>query len=460
MLALTETKVLQGSPALQHCTPPTHQVFHAARASASRGGGVALIAARKLACKKYIYPHKVSSFEHLIVHFAGVHKPCFIINIYRPPSGNVTTFIEEFSSLIEYMSNPNRELIVLGDFNIHVNDSADPSASRFLGALNDLSLQNHVWSPTYRHSEHTLDLVIGSYIDPIVSRVDVCSASSFSDHSLITFDLDCPPFYSKVEKRIEFRLYNEVESFRDRVREILRTIEPSSETELSATMNEALVSQRDKFFPLLSKIITLCASSPWFDGSCKLAKARCRRFERRFRKYPSETTRSAYLSALGEYNASLHSVKSVYYTSLFENLRGDPRKLYATVSILKGKSPDRTLPDLSRTDPLLLAFQFNYYLFEKISRIRVELDGTPIDVTVPPLPMEVGSMLSEFQQVTFDQFEEIYNRCNITSCPLDPVDYRKLSPDFLKPFFLDVINSTFASSIFQRPRNAESFSRY
>ena len=148
------------------------------------------------------------------------------------------------------------------------------------------------------------------------------------------------------------------------------------------------------------------------------------------------------------YNSSLRSVKSEYYSSLFENLRGDPRKLYATVSIRKGKSPNRTLPDLSRTNPLLLAFQFNDYLFDKISKIRIELDNTPVDVVVPPLPMEIGSVLSEFQQVTFEQFEDIYNRCNITSCPLDPVDYRKVSPDFLKPFFREVINSTFVSSIF------------
>ena len=446
MLGLTETKVFQDSPALQHCTPPSHQVFHSARAS-SRGGGVAIISSKKLACKKFKYPHKVTSFEFLIVHFEGTHKPCFIVNVYRPPNGNFTNFLDEFSALVEHLNTPSRDLLVMGDFNVHVNDHSNSSANRFRSLLNDLGLQNHVKSPTYRHSQHTLDLVIDSYIDSPVRSVEVCPFTSFSDHSLVTFELKCPPFYVKVDKSIHFRLYNDIEPFEQQVRTILDTIEPRNQADLAASLNEVVVSQRDHFFPLLSKIITLSANSPWFDGSCKEAKIKCRRFERRFRKFPSESTKNAYLLALNEYNTILRTTKSEYYVSLFEKLRDNPRKLYATVSIIKGKSPDRILPDLSRTNPLELAFKFNDYLFEKISAIRVELDGFPVTAATA-MPLQVQSFLSEFKHISRDEFEDIYQRCNITFCPLDPIDYRKVSPIFLKGYFRDLINLSFESSVF------------
>ena len=447
ILGLTETKVLQDSPALMHCTPPTHQVFHNARAS-SRGGGVAIISSKRLACKKLTHPHNVSSFEFLAVQFDGLHKTCSIMNIYRPPSGNFVTFLDEFSAVIDHLTTPNRDLIIMGGFNIHVNDLSDSLALRFLGVLNDLSLQNHVTVPTYRHSSHTLDLVIDSYIDPRISKVEVCDVTSFSDHNLVTFDLQCPPFYAKVDKCIEYRLYHDIDHFETQIRSILNALDldPNDESSLVDNLNYVLTSQRDEFFPLASKIITLCASAPWFNGACKEAKTKCRRLERRYRNHPSVVSKNAYLSALAEYNTTLRTTKAEYYSSLFSELRGNPRKLYATVSILKGKSQDRILPDLSRTNPLLPATRFNDYLLGKIANIRFELDRLDINPSAVPF-LQCDSLLSDFNRISAEDFEEIYNRCKITSCPLDPLDYRKVSPAFLKGYFRDVINSVFTSNL-------------
>ena len=55
--------------------------------------------------------------------------------------------------------------------------------------LNILSLQNHIYSSTFKRSESILDLVIDRYTDPIVKNTRVDSGSSFSDHSLVLFDV-------------------------------------------------------------------------------------------------------------------------------------------------------------------------------------------------------------------------------------------------------------------------------
>ena len=302
ILGLTETRVLQDSAALTHCTPPSHQVLHNARPStsrSSRGGGVAIIAAKRLDCKRYKYVEKVTTFEFIIIQFQGIDRPCLVANVYRPPSSSVTTFMNEFSNFIETLNIPNRDLVIMGDFNIHVDDPDDSNGTQFCNLLNDLSMQNHVKVPTYKRSNHTLDLVIDSYthsyLEPIVSDVKVCLTSSFSDHGFVSYSINCRPFFVKVDTTIQFRKYNDVEIFRDETRNLLDTLETTESLELTTLFNQALTTKRDEFFPLLSKTITLCAASPWYNGSCKRSKTSCRRFERRYRKRPSVTSRESYL---------------------------------------------------------------------------------------------------------------------------------------------------------------------
>ena len=361
--------------------------------------------------------------------------------------------MNEFSNFIETLNIPNRDLVIMGDFNIHVDDPDDSNGTQFCNLLNDLSMQNHVKVPTYKRSNHTLDLVIDSYthsyLEPIVSDVKVCLTSSFSDHGFVSYSINCRPFFVKVDTTIQFRKYNDVEIFRDETRNLLDTLETTESLELTTLFNQALTTKRDEFFPLLSKTITLCAASPWYNGSCKRSKTSCRRFERRYRKRPSVTSRESYLLALNELNATLLAAKTEYYKRVFEDLRNNPRKLYATVAIIKGKSPNSLLPDLARTNPLELATKFNNYLLEKILSIRSYLDTLPMS-TIQFNPPDLVSNLTEFRRITVDEFEVIYKNVNVTNCPLDPVDFRRISPDFLKADFLNIVNTTFSTSDFPK----------
>ena len=212
---------------------------------------MAIITSKKLSCKKFKYTKRITSFEFIIVQFQGLHKTCLVVTVYRPPSSSIALFLEEFSSLVEELNTPNSDLILIGDFNLHIEDLSDTRATRFRDLLTDLSLQNHVQVPTYRRSSHTLDLVIDSYTDPIVSSVETSSLSSFSDHSLITFDVSCEPYYVKVDTQIQFRSYREIDSFQSQVRSILDVVSPGDSEFLANRLNHVLVHQRDRFFPLL-----------------------------------------------------------------------------------------------------------------------------------------------------------------------------------------------------------------
>ena len=68
-------------------------------------------------------------------------------------------FFTDFSDLLERLAVYSTPLMILGDFNIHMDDVTDTSASKLSDILVNHSLQQHVKSPT--HSDgHTLDLFI------------------------------------------------------------------------------------------------------------------------------------------------------------------------------------------------------------------------------------------------------------------------------------------------------------
>ena len=68
-------------------------------------------------------------------------------------------FCNELSDVLEEMVNIRGEMIMIGDFNIHMDITDDPNAITFNDFLDSFNLHNHVNCPTHK-SLHYLDLVI------------------------------------------------------------------------------------------------------------------------------------------------------------------------------------------------------------------------------------------------------------------------------------------------------------
>ena len=80
-------------------------------------------------------------------------------NMYRPPYSDthpvtVNTFITEFAHFLESII---LSAVIVGDFNIHVDDANDPEASIFVDLLESMNLKQLVTRPTHQRG-HTLDL--------------------------------------------------------------------------------------------------------------------------------------------------------------------------------------------------------------------------------------------------------------------------------------------------------------
>ncbi|MBN3300411.1 MAF1 polymerase, partial [Amia calva] len=102
----------------------------------------------------------LDSFTSFEIHQVELrlNPPLQLIAVYRPP-GPYSFFMTKFSDLLSDLAIHYDKLIILGDFNIHIDIKDDPLTVSFLSLLESVGFTQHVSGPTHRHN-HTLDLVI------------------------------------------------------------------------------------------------------------------------------------------------------------------------------------------------------------------------------------------------------------------------------------------------------------
>jgi len=88
--------------------------------------------------------YRITHLIHLSVcmdmTFVG-HKSLRVIVIYRPPDCTTSAlFSEEFSSLLEEITLCHQELLIWGDFNIHIDDSSNGMGNQFIDLLSLFNL--------------------------------------------------------------------------------------------------------------------------------------------------------------------------------------------------------------------------------------------------------------------------------------------------------------------------------
>ncbi len=60
-------------------------------------------------------------------------------------------FYKEFSKLMSHYNIIKDEIIICGDFNIHVNKPDDPNTKKFMDILSQFNLVQHINEPTHKH---------------------------------------------------------------------------------------------------------------------------------------------------------------------------------------------------------------------------------------------------------------------------------------------------------------------
>ena len=126
----------------------------------SRGGGVDLLYKKLLKFRRNaLVKHKFKSFEFTDLIMKHSSTSLRIVVVYRPPPSStnlnsIALFFDEFPRLLEELITAPGDLLLVGDFNFHVNDASDPSAKRFITLLETFNLKQQISDPTHRNGPH------------------------------------------------------------------------------------------------------------------------------------------------------------------------------------------------------------------------------------------------------------------------------------------------------------------
>ena len=86
-----------------------------------------------------------------------------VIRVYYPQQGENegitnTTFLHELTDLLTEITGKYRNIIILGDFNIHIDNSEDPDAQVLIYTSETFNSKQHILFPN-NNQGHILDLI-------------------------------------------------------------------------------------------------------------------------------------------------------------------------------------------------------------------------------------------------------------------------------------------------------------
>ncbi|ESO02329.1 hypothetical protein HELRODRAFT_161584 [Helobdella robusta] len=105
-------------------------------------------------------------------------------------STNIYVFFNELISVLEHIIMMNSNIILMGDFNVHVERMDDPHTIRLLEIFDMFDLVNHVKGKTHSHGG-TLDLIVSSR-SFFVAEISIHPSEVYSDHGCIVAKITIP----------------------------------------------------------------------------------------------------------------------------------------------------------------------------------------------------------------------------------------------------------------------------
>lgn len=413
------------------------------------GGGVAVI------CKSELSPRMdplrtFTSFEYMSL----VVSPSKSLNIricviYRPPVVKdvpVSTFFDQFSELLSSFITEKHKLLILDDFNFHMDICNDDNAEKMNSILSDFGLQQHVTSPTSK-SHHILDLVISRECDDLITESPVID-TFISDHAAIISKLNFP----KLKKQhTEFSYRNmksiDIVSVKNDIINSSLLLEPKDNLDdLVDQYNECLSEILDQHAPVITCREKNKESMPWYIDEIKTEKRMMRRHERKWRKSKSNEHYKSFCAQKTKYAKTIRNSKITYYNTLVRTNENDQKVLFKIVKDLSKKTKETPLPAHESKEDL--ANEFGNYFIEKIDKIRENFSSIEgfdkydiREFDIPPL--------DSFKPISTDDVKKLIMKSPTKSCILDPIPTTLLKEcvDELLPVTTMIVNMSLSEGM-------------
>jgi len=394
-------------------------------------------------------------FEHCCV--MDTKNGVRYVLVYRPPPSTENGFtkagfLSEFDNFIDEISTHPGKLVLLGDFNIHVDTPEESDARHFLTTLATSGLHQHVTEVTHKKG-HVLDLVITPEGENHVLSCEVKDVL-MSDHYLV--DITVNQRHSQVRNVTKTSrnfcklvVNNFLEDLSSEFKDF--PYQRDVDTQLDF-YNTTCTKVLDVHCPEVTRKIKERQHFPWFNDNVRVARKLKRRCERKFRKSKLDTDRQKYLEQKIITDKVIQEAKADYFKGQLEG--ADAKTIFATLNGLLNKNA-RPLPD--DDDPKALSEKFSKFFVDKIQKIRAKLDSAE-DVTTETLncPDELlpctstATQFCGFSDVSSEEISKLVSSRPNKTCSLDPIPtwlLKSCMPALLHPL-TSIVNSSLSSGQF------------
>ena len=349
--------------------------------SGLRGGGLALIYKDTLDCK-LIEKGQLHMFGYAHWDVLGHEMTLSLLAIYHPPPSSnhrhsVNEFVTEFVNfLADKLVNFMEDLIIAGDFNIHVNDVDSVDARQFLGAMEALGFDQLVDFCTHK-SGNILDLMF-TCIGNKIKCGNIKSDGFISDHCLIQSQLNlvqnsCSLVHkeSRNFKDVDFEsLWNDANL--DELSKPVEDCENANIEEFLNTCNDMITHALDKHAPLRMLKRKVRPRRVWYSEELQAQRCTVRNRERLWRTHLQDHIWLAFKIERNRYNKMLKEAKEAFISEDIVSHRNDIKYLYKVVTNLSGVRKENPMPPAESDQ--LLAEEFADFFIEKINKIQEDLD--------------------------------------------------------------------------------------
>ena len=388
------------------------------RRGQKRGGGMLLISKRTIKCKLLeIVKHDL--YEGAIWKVMTGSKELTLFAIYHPPqpTGSNGPFIDHILDKTSSLLKDFQNIIVMGDFNIQVNDFTDADATYLLDAMSALNLTQMVNKSTHRQG-NILDLLFISE-DSQINITQLKVTDMLSDHKFVLAQLNVgKPKIKRQEmlvRKIDDSLFKDAnQDFNDSKILSQETLEDCLQC-FNAESSRIM----DKYFPIKAVKPTNKMRVPWFNKTSRDQRKIVRNRERCWLKYSDDHHWTAYKRERNRYLNIIKYNKKQVYSGQIQNVKGDVKKLYQVMHGLSGQCTREEFPPGS--DDTLIE-EFADFFLHKIEKIRDQFGNFPI---YEPLERDIPK-LRRFRPLTKAETMSLIYSMKAKSCELDILPTRIL----------------------------------
>lgn len=424
---------------LRLAMPPGYCFVNYIRPHDPYHGGIIIYFRSCFHFQQFGLPH-FDTFEAILIQLNIYHRKITLLAIYRPGSSPPTQlFFSEFVSVLEYALNIVSDILIAGDFNIHIERKDDVNALSLLEIFDTFDLSFCPNEPTHILGG-TLDLIVFSSNLPFLNCI-VHPAGVYSDHSYIMskFDIKRQPH---VRKR---RLVRSWKKLDDKLfTSLLCNSLVSQPCEIN-NVDDALASFENEIKSIVDKVAPLhfvesrqVSLSPWFDGDCRKHKQISRKQERLFRRNPSVENRKAWTMSLIAKSKVFKEKKISYWNALVQSNSDCPKQLWSVFNkIICTNSTSQSEEIISD----LTADNFACFFKEKVNKVRESTTGGRYSIFKSTNNF-VGKKFSSFVACTEMEVKQIILNSPTKTCLLDslPTSIFKKFIDIFLPFITSFIN--------------------